>query len=111
MRTIEYLYHGSSDMPYHVTFICDGQAVRARCTCPAGDHQTICKHIMQVLDGDIAKTEGTTAEQATELLALVESSDVQPHRALYIKADRIAVTAAEEAKKRKRGFARKLLGG
>lgn len=35
---------------YHVTFINIGETVTAHCTCPAGEKNTLCKHILKCVD-------------------------------------------------------------
>lgn len=37
---------------YQVTFVSDGETVKAQCSCPAGKKQTLCKHILNCIDAD-----------------------------------------------------------
>ena len=35
-----------------VRFYIDGDVISAFCSCPAGEHRKLCKHVMQIINGD-----------------------------------------------------------
>lgn len=39
---------------YQVTFVSDGEKVKAQCSCPAGQKKTLCKHVLDCIDADSA---------------------------------------------------------
>ena len=49
---IEILSKSSSGNPYTVRFYIDENTISAFCSCPAGDHRKLCKHVMRMINGD-----------------------------------------------------------
>lgn len=49
---VEILAKGSSGNAYTVRFYLEENEIAAFCTCPAGDNRKLCKHIMQIINGD-----------------------------------------------------------
>ena len=49
---IEILSKSSSGNPYLVRFYIEENTISAFCSCPAGEHRKLCKHIMQMISGD-----------------------------------------------------------
>ena len=49
---IDILVKSSSDNPYTVRFYFDEDAISTFCSCPAGEHRKLCKHIMRIINGD-----------------------------------------------------------
>jgi len=49
---IEILSKSSSGNPYTVRFYIDENSISAFCSCPAGDHRKLCKHVMRMINGD-----------------------------------------------------------
>ena len=49
---IEILSKSSSGNPYTVRFYIDENTISAFCSCPAGEHRKLCKHIMRMINGD-----------------------------------------------------------
>lgn len=37
---------------YEITFVSDGDKVKAQCSCPAGQNKTLCKHVLNCIDAD-----------------------------------------------------------
>jgi len=53
LNRLEFLVHGSADVPYRVTFVRRSEtSLSAYCTCPAGDNGQYCKHRFAIMDGD-----------------------------------------------------------
>lgn len=42
----------SGNTVYQIRFRINGDDVKAHCTCPAGDHKKICRHVLQCLEED-----------------------------------------------------------
>lgn len=53
MDAIEFLVKGSGKNPYKVTFQKNDGHVYAGCDCPARKSGLVCKHILNIVDGDI----------------------------------------------------------
>lgn len=87
--------HGSS---YVVTFEDEGETIRASCTCQAGEHCTLCRHVIQCMEED-AEIKEAMADYG--LLGIYEE---------YLEKNEEADRLKEEAKKIKKKFARLLLG-
>ena len=49
---VEILSKSSSGNPYTVRFYIYEDAISAFCSCPAGDHRKLCKHVMRMINGD-----------------------------------------------------------
>jgi uncharacterized Zn finger protein len=49
---IEILSKSSSGNPYTVRFYIDENTISAFCSCPAGDHRKLCKHVIRMINGD-----------------------------------------------------------
>ena len=49
---IEILSKSSSGNPYTVRFYIDENTISAFCSCPAGEHRKLCKHVMRMINGD-----------------------------------------------------------
>lgn len=52
MESIKVQANSSGDMPYDVEFIKDEGTLSIHCSCPAGEHQQLCKHKMALVCGD-----------------------------------------------------------
>jgi hypothetical protein len=49
---IEILSKSSSGNPYTVKFYLEENSLSAFCSCPAGKNRQICKHIIQIINGE-----------------------------------------------------------
>ncbi|MCK5173095.1 MAG: SWIM zinc finger family protein [Planctomycetes bacterium] len=49
---IEILAKSSSGNPYTVRFYLEEDGISAFCSCPAGDHRKLCKHVIRLINGD-----------------------------------------------------------
>lgn len=83
---------------YIVTFNDENGIIKASCTCPAGQHCTLCKHVIKYMleDNEIAES-------------LKEYGLMKVYNE-YIETNEKADKLKEEAKKIKKKFARLLLG-
>ena len=68
---------GSSDDPYELTFIKDGNSLTALCTCPAGSFGNFCKHRVAVLDGDAAAVVAEDNEKVAVVGEWLVGTDVE----------------------------------
>ena len=88
---------GSRD-DYIVTFSDESGKLQASCTCPAGEHCTICKHITEVIETD------EEVRESLENYGLLGAYNDYLDKEEEVEALKI------EAKNLKRKFARLLLG-
>ena len=68
---------GSAAEPYELTFIKDGDSLTALCTCPAGEFGNICKHRINVLDGETAAVLGADQDEVTRIREWLIGTDVE----------------------------------
>ena len=47
-----FIVRGSAAEPYRLIFHCNAGAIKASCSCPAGQMATLCKHRLAILRGD-----------------------------------------------------------
>ena len=87
-----------TDAEYEVRFDSDGQTVNAHCTCPAGEHKTLCRHILKCIDDD-----------SDLRFALTQCGYLQVYEE-HLARLRYAESVKREAKNLKRKFERLLLG-
>ncbi|MBR2519694.1 MAG: SWIM zinc finger family protein [Selenomonadaceae bacterium] len=82
---------------YNVTFVSDGETVKAQCTCPAGQKLTLCKHVLKCID------EHTDIRYALTQCGLMQI--YEEHLLLLKESEKIK----REAKSVKKKFERLLL--
>lgn len=51
-KFIELLSKSSTGNPYTVRFYIDEKKIYAFCSCPAGEHRKLCKHVLRIISGD-----------------------------------------------------------
>lgn len=68
---------GSSSDPYELTFIKDGDNLKALCTCPAGSFGNLCKHRVAVLDGKSAAVLDDDKAKVPKAVEWLVDSDVE----------------------------------
>ena len=51
-ESITILSKSSSGDSYTVTFYLEENTISAFCSCPAGKHRKLCKHVLQLIDGN-----------------------------------------------------------
>ena len=51
-ESVKILSKSSSGDPYTVTFYIEENTISAFCSCPAGEHRKLCKHVLQLIDGN-----------------------------------------------------------
>ena len=49
---LEILSKSSSGKPYTVRFYIEENGISAFCSCPAGGHRKLCKHVIRMMNGD-----------------------------------------------------------
>lgn len=96
MERIEFLIQGSAPDPYVITFLKKGQRISFNCSCPAGEHNLLCKHLLRIISGIqegivsnnsldvskvhawIANTEiGITAKEITECQNIIDFQQIR----------------------------------
>ena len=48
----KFYIQGSAFEPYEITFNSDNEQIKMSCTCPAGQHRQLCKHIKEVINAN-----------------------------------------------------------
>lgn len=51
-QSVKILSKSSSVDPYTTTFYLDKYPISAFCSCPAGEYRKLCKHVVQMINGD-----------------------------------------------------------
>ncbi|MBQ9442313.1 MAG: hypothetical protein IJU55_04815 [Selenomonadaceae bacterium] len=90
-----FLIEGGSD-DYVVRFTSDSKRMKASCTCPAGEHFTLCKHVIQCLEDE-------------EVAAELKRHGLDEVFREYLEKDKEAERLKVQAKNIKKKFARLLL--
>ncbi len=87
-----------SGLNYIVTFDDEAGSLKASCTCQAGQHFTLCKHVIKYMEED------KEIAEALENYGLIDIYNE------YLEKKEEAEQLKEEAKNLKKKFARLLLG-
>lgn len=77
MEELTFLVKGSAKDPYEVIFIKDGDSLTAICDCPAGTFSNVCKHRVNILDGDARSITSDNADKVSTVVAWLVGSDVE----------------------------------
>jgi uncharacterized Zn finger protein len=77
METIKFLVQGSSNEPYEVTFYFDGQNMNALCTCQAGQNGQLCKHRLEILDGNNSKIVSPNKADSKKIVTLFKGTPLE----------------------------------
>ena len=77
MQELTFLVKGSSKDPYEVIFIKDGDSLTAICNCPAGTFSNVCKHRVNILEGNSRSITSDNADQVPTIVDWLAGSDVE----------------------------------
>ena len=77
MQELTFLVKGSSKDPYEVIFIKDGDSLTAICNCPAGTFSNVCKHRVNILDGDSSSISSDNVDKAPIIVEWLAGTDVE----------------------------------
>lgn len=77
MQELTFLVKGSSKDPYEVIFIKDGDGLTAICNCPAGTFSNVCKHRVNILDGNAGSITSDNADQVPTIVDWLTGTDVE----------------------------------
>jgi hypothetical protein len=77
MEELTFLVKGSAKDPYEVIFIKDGDSLTAICDCPAGTFSNVCKHRVNILDGDARSITSDNADKVPTVVEWLVGSDVE----------------------------------
>jgi hypothetical protein len=77
MEELTFLVKGSAKDPYEVIFIKDGDSLTAICDCPAGTFSNVCKHRVNILDGDARSITSDNADKVPAVVEWLVGSDVE----------------------------------
>lgn len=73
---LEFLVQGSDPNPYKVIFIKDQDDIKATCTCKAGMIGILCKHRLNLLDGDKSALVSDNSEQLLDVASWLSGSNL-----------------------------------
>ena len=100
---IQFLVQGSSDEPYEVVFIREGENISATCTCTAGIYGRHCKHRLNIIDGKSTNIVSENAADVEIIQTWLPGSPIESAlRDLELAESRVALAKQEvsEAKTR-----------
>lgn len=90
MNELTFQVKGSSQDPYEVTFIKDGDSLTALCSCPAGQYGNFCKHRIAILDGDGAAIVSDNLDRLPTVVDWLQGTDVAAALAEFRDIERAA---------------------
>ncbi|CCN37193.1 conserved hypothetical protein [Vibrio nigripulchritudo SO65] len=109
MNVIEFRVKGSSSEPYEVVFTkTKHNALKAKCTCPAGSFGRHCKHRFNILDGQSEGIVSENLEQVKEVVSWIEGSELQATLKTIKELEIQAVRIKRELSKSKNQIAKAL---
>lgn len=77
MQELTFLVKGSSKDPYEVIFIKEGDSLTAICNCPAGTYGNVCKHRVNILDGNTQSLSSNNSDDVATVVTWLVGSDVE----------------------------------
>ena len=77
MEQLSIRVRGSSADPYETIFIKDGESLTALCDCPAGSFNNVCKHRVNILDGDSNAVLEEDAAKVPQVVEWLAGTDVE----------------------------------
>lgn len=77
MQELTFLVKGSSKDPYEVIFIKDGDSLTAICNCPAGTYSNVCKHRVNILDGNSKSISSDNTDKVATVVEWLAGTDVE----------------------------------
>ena len=77
MQELTFLVKGSSKDPYEVIFIKEGDSLTAICNCPAGTYGNVCKHRVNILDGNTQSLSSDNSGDVATVVTWLVGSDVE----------------------------------
>lgn len=92
----EFKVIGSTGNMYTVQFSVDGDILRGKCTCAAGEKHTICKHLLGVINDN------------PDIYDLLKEYNVARYYDEFIEKTALSEELKKQALNAKRGFARLL---
>ena len=103
---IQFLVTGSSDEPYEVVFMKDGEKISATCTCPAGIYGRYCKHRLNIIDGERTNIVSDNADEVEIIQTWVSGSQIESVLREIEFAEQRAALAKQEVSDAKTRLAR-----
>jgi hypothetical protein len=87
METITFKVQGSAAEPYITAFSRIGTKLTAHCSCPAGKVGQLCKHRLNILQGNASGIVSGNAYDVQNVLLWVEGTDVEDALRQFQKAE------------------------
>jgi hypothetical protein len=93
---IEILSKSSSGNPYNVRFYLEANRVSAFCSCPAGENRKLCKHIIQIINGeDSILFDINQKNLMSEVVSHLRNTNI-PHLISDLRENEILLEKAQE---------------
>lgn len=74
---IEILAKSSSGNPYKVLFTIEENSISAFCSCPAGIHRKLCKHITRIMNGeDSILFDSNQKQELAKIVSLLRNTKI-----------------------------------
>ena len=109
-QSVKILSKSSSGNPYTITFYLEEDAISAFCSCPAGEHRKLCKHILQMIDGDDSILyDNSQKPTLAEICSHLESTPIPSLFSELNNKEMLLKKAQQEVKKAKKNIEKHLL--
>lgn len=103
---LNFAVQGSADEPYLVTFRRDGDNLTATCSCRAGELGQLCKHRVQLINGDVSDLVSDNEPEVDEIAGLIAGTGVSAALDALRAAEQAEKDAKREVANRKKALAR-----
>lgn len=105
------LSKSTSGDPYTITFYLQEKVISAYCSCPAGEHRKLCKHILHMIDGDASILYDSNQKPILEkICSHIESTPVPLLFSELTNKETLLKRAQQEVKKAKKNIEKHLIG-
>lgn len=107
---IEISVRGSSGNSYTVRFSLEENRITAFCSCPAGDNQQLCKHVIRIMNGDDSILYDSSQKQDFVAISSHLKRTTVPSLLSKLSESEVALhNAANDAKRAKKALERAVL--
>lgn len=108
---IEILAKSSSGNPYTVRFYLEEDGISAFCSCPAGDHRKLCKHVMRIINGDDSILYNDSQKQILSNISIhLQGTAIPVLLSELNKSEIVLENAQKNARKAKKTLEKVVLG-
>lgn len=109
-ESVKILSKSSSGNPYTVTFFLEENTISAFCSCPAGEHRKLCKHVLQMLDSnDSILYDSSQKPILARISSHLQSTSIPPLLSGLCDKETLLKKMQDEVKKAKKSIEKILL--